>query len=159
MSPVCDCATLVALRHMGVSGERASLDAECLHWSAYKMTTDINAEMVAKLGLDTLTRLAGAHVWWKTAAEVLADPQQLVPRVMECGDWDDVMLLENTFGDRLFRRAIEEAEAGQFSARSWHFWHYRLALAEVEQVPPMPARWISEHEAASFTGKGSQILD
>jgi nicotinamide riboside transporter PnuC len=116
------------------------------------MTADINAEMIAKLGPDALARLAGIYVWWKTAVEVAADPQQLIPRIMDRGDWDDVMLVENTLGNLPFRRAIESAEAGQFTARSWHFWHYRLGLAKVDQVPPLPARRISDDEVATFNG-------
>ncbi len=31
-------------------------------------------------------------------------------------------------------------ETGQFNERSWAYWHYRLGLATLEQVPPMPVR-------------------
>jgi hypothetical protein len=29
-----------------------------------------------------------------------------------------------------------------FDARSWHYWHYRLGLAEPDKVPPLPSRVI-----------------
>jgi hypothetical protein len=35
---------------------------------------------------------------------------------------------------------IGQAEIGQFNARSWTYWHYRLNMAEVGKVPPLPAR-------------------
>ena len=37
--------------------------------------------------------------------------------------------------------AIAQAQAGQFNARSWHFWHYRLGLADVaDEIPLLPVR-------------------
>jgi hypothetical protein len=35
---------------------------------------------------------------------------------------------------------LARGEAGQFSARSWAYWHYRLGLAKVDEVPPLPVR-------------------
>jgi len=53
-----------------------------------------------------------------------------------------VRKLSEALGDDGLRRVIDGAEAGWFNERSWHFWHYRLNLACVDQVPPLPVRRI-----------------
>ena len=40
----------------------------------------------------------------------------------------------------VLREVLAHAEAGQFNERSWAYWHYRLGLARVNQVPAMPVR-------------------
>jgi hypothetical protein len=46
-------------------------------------------------------------------------------------------------GEDELRRALRDAEAGQFDDRSWHYWHYRLGLAEGDVAPPpLPVRAI-----------------
>jgi hypothetical protein len=35
---------------------------------------------------------------------------------------------------------VKTAEAGWFNDRSWHYWNYRLGLAAVDRVPPLPVR-------------------
>ena len=67
-------------------------------------------------------------------------PERVMAQVMNIGDYSDVQLLANQVGDEVLRGVIAHAEAGQFNERSWHYWHYRLGLAALEQVPPLPAR-------------------
>jgi hypothetical protein len=43
-------------------------------------------------------------------------------------------------GDEVLRHVLLHAQAGQFNARSWAYWHYRLGLAEVDKVPALPVR-------------------
>jgi len=43
-------------------------------------------------------------------------------------------------GDNGLREVIAHAEIGQFDARSWAYWHYRLGLAKPGDVPPLPTR-------------------
>ncbi|WP_165789566.1 hypothetical protein [Billgrantia endophytica] len=43
-------------------------------------------------------------------------------------------------GDDVLREVLAHAEAGQFNARSWAYWHYRLGLASPDQVPAFPRR-------------------
>ena len=59
---------------------------------------------------------------------------------MNLGDYDDVQWLAEQVGDDVLCDVLTHAEAGQFNARSWAYWHYRLGLAQVEQVPPLPVR-------------------
>ena len=83
---------------------------------------------------------ANKYVWWKTPDEALEMPDRVIAQVMDIGDYDDVQLLAHQVGDDVLRAVLTHAQAGQFSPRSWVYWHYRLGLATVDQVPPMPTR-------------------
>jgi hypothetical protein len=92
--------------------------------------------------LACLRSLAGRYVWWKTPDEAMQFPSRVAAQVMNIGDWDDVVALVETAGEDYLRGVLKNAEAGQLNLRSWHYWHYRLGLADAEDtpVPPMPAR-------------------
>jgi hypothetical protein len=87
-----------------------------------------------------LARLARKYLWWKTPAEAMATPEGVIAQVMNLGDFEDVQALANRVGDEVLRDVLTQAEAGQFNARSWAYWHYRLGLAEVDHLPPLPTR-------------------
>ena len=61
-------------------------------------------------------------------------------QVMNLGDYADVEELADKVADSVLRQALVNAEAGQFNERGWAYWHYRLGLAEFDDVPPMPVR-------------------
>ena len=76
-----------------------------------------------------LERFAKRYIWWQ-APEVAAEtPRRVVVRVMDIGDYDDVQAVAELAGDAYLRDVLTHAEAGQFNARSWHYWHYRLGLS------------------------------
>jgi len=87
-----------------------------------------------------LAELARKYIWWKSPEEALRTPQRIIAQVMNVGDYQDVQKLATQFGDEPLRQAITHAESGRFNERSWHYWHYRLGLAELGEVPPLPAR-------------------
>jgi hypothetical protein len=87
-----------------------------------------------------LKMLAGKYVWWKTPDEAVATPERVIAQVMNIGDYADVQALAVTVGDAALRDVLSHAEAGQFNARSWAYWHYRLGLAAVDHVPDLPVR-------------------
>lgn len=87
-----------------------------------------------------LESLARRYCWWQAPAEALRTPRRIVARVMEMGDYSDVERLGDVLGDSAFRDALQHAEAGEFSPRSWHYWHYRLGLAHLGEMPPLPQR-------------------
>ena len=88
----------------------------------------------------TLKTLARKYLWWKTPDEAVAFPERLIAQVMDLGDFEDVAALAEQAGEATLREVLLHGEAGQFSARSWAYWHYRLGLAEVGEVPPLPVR-------------------
>jgi hypothetical protein len=89
---------------------------------------------------DYLTTLAEKYLWWISPDEALRRPEKIVAQVMDLGDFDDVVLLMERIGEERVKEVVRHAEAGQFSLRSWHYWHYRLGLADIGTVPPLPQR-------------------
>lgn len=89
---------------------------------------------------EALKMLARKYVWWKTPDEAVAMPERVIAQVMNIGDYADVQALAVTVGDAVLRDVLSHAEAGQFNARSWAYWHYRLGLATVDRVPALPVR-------------------
>ncbi len=92
--------------------------------------------------LACLRTLAARYVWWKTPDDAMLFPERVVAQVMNLGTWKDLELLTGAVSDETVRHVLQNAEAGQFDERSWHYWHYRLGLAVygVEPVPSMPVR-------------------
>jgi len=87
-----------------------------------------------------LKPLAKKYIWWKTPDEALAFPERVIAQVMNLGVFEDVQALALQMGDDVLREVVQNAEAGWFNGRSWAYWHYRLGLAEVDRVPPLPVR-------------------
>lgn len=90
--------------------------------------------------LEMLKLLARRYIWWKSPEEAVREPRQVIAQVMNLGDWDDAVAMRQRLGDAALQDALTHAEAGQFNARSWTWWHYRLGLARTGEVPPLPAR-------------------
>jgi hypothetical protein len=95
---------------------------------------------MGQIDADALKTLASRYIWWKTPDEALATPARVIAQVMNIGDYADVQELTRQVGDDVLRDVLTNAQAGHFSARSWAYWHYRLGLAEVDEVPPLPVR-------------------
>lgn len=90
--------------------------------------------------LQALKPLAGKYIWWKSPDEALAMPQRVIAQVMNIGDYEDVQIVEKLLGQEPLRQALAAAQAGQFSPRSWAYWHYRLGLRSDQAVPSLPVR-------------------
>jgi len=86
------------------------------------------------------TTLARKYIWWMTPDEAITMPDRIVAHVMNIGDYGDVETLATLIGDDYLRTVLQRAEIGQFTPRSWAYWHYRLGLAAPGQVPAMPTR-------------------
>lgn len=91
----------------------------------------------------TLKRLARRYVWWKTPDDALEQPRRIVAQVMNIGTWDDAESMRRELGDEVLRDALAHADAGQFNARSWAWWHYRLDVAQPGALPPLPQRHLA----------------
>lgn len=92
---------------------------------------------------EVLRQFAAKYIWWKTPGEALQHPDRVIAQVMDIGDYDDVQKLVARVGDEYLREVLARAEIGQFTARSWAYWHYRLGLASPGKVPRMPQRRIA----------------
>jgi hypothetical protein len=93
-----------------------------------------------KVSPEALKPFAGKYIWWKTPEEAVTMPARVIAQVMDIGDYDDVQALVSQVGDEVLREVLRHAEAGQFNERSWTYWHCRLGLSGVEDVPPLPVR-------------------
>lgn len=91
---------------------------------------------------ELLLGLAGKYIWWLSAEDSMEYPARVIAQVMNIGVFDDVARLLDAFGEDCLQLVLQQSEAGQFNGRSWHYWHYRLGLAEPNQVPPLPVRRI-----------------
>lgn len=87
-----------------------------------------------------LKQLAAKYVWWKTPDEAMAWPDRVIAQVMDMGDYADVQILANQLGDDRLSDVLTHAQAGQFGERAWAYWHYRLGLAALGEVPKLPVR-------------------
>lgn len=97
-----------------------------------------------------LTPLARKYVWWKTPEEAVSQPERVIAQVMNIGDFEDARALHIAVGDAVLTDVLRHAEIGQFSPRSWAYWHYRLGLARPEQLPPMPTRQVLQDQPNTY---------
>lgn len=100
----------------------------------------VELKRMSQIDQDILKRLAAKYIWWKSPDEAVRQPERVVAQVMNIGDYDDVQMLADQAGDDYLREVLAHAEIGQYSGRSWHYWHYRLGLAGSGGVPAMPRK-------------------
>lgn len=93
-----------------------------------------------QISQESLKPLASKYIWWKTPDEAVTMPERVIAQVMNIGDYSDVQVLVSQVGDEVLRQVLTHAEAGQFNERSWAYWHYRLGLSSVDNVPALPVR-------------------
>lgn len=91
----------------------------------------------------TLRNFAAKYIWWESPEEALQFPDRVIAQVMDLGTLEDSGELLSVCGAPRLSDVIRHAQAGWFSPRSWHYWHYRLRLAAVGQVPTLPVRKFS----------------
>lgn len=92
------------------------------------------------INLEILRPYAKRYIWWQTPDEALHMPQRVIAQVMNLGTFEDMQKLAKEVGDDVLSDVIAHAEPGQFTPRAWAYWHYRLNLADVDQVPELPVR-------------------
>jgi hypothetical protein len=90
-----------------------------------------------------LAPLARKYIWWQPPERALRDRRRLIAQVMDIGTHADVETLRSALGDEELKHALQEARAGEFSGRSWHYWHLVLGMAKAHAVPPLPRRKLS----------------
>lgn len=90
-----------------------------------------------------LLYFAHKYIWWQPAETVVKDRHRVIAQVMNLGTFEDVQALRKQIGDAEFKQALQEARPGEFSERSWHYWHLILGVARLDAVPSMPARRFS----------------
>ncbi len=89
---------------------------------------------------EDLALLARKYIWWKSPEDAVDQPERVIAQVMNIGDFEDIQRVEALAGTKVLARVLTQAEIGQFTPRSWSYWHYRLGIADIDKVPPLPAR-------------------
>jgi hypothetical protein len=114
-----------------------------LAWAVLTLLRVSNPSVTAPPDLDSLRALARKYVWWEQPEQALRFPNRVIAQVMNLGTFNDVRGLIEIVGEDRLREVLCAAEAGQFDARSWHYWHFRLGLTAPDGLPPeLPVRAI-----------------
>lgn len=84
-----------------------------------------------------LKEIARHVVWFKPPEETLADVVFFLVHLMTHGTHEEVVAAQKHFDMEDFRRALENAPPGVFTARAWAYWNMRMGRVP---VPPLPRR-------------------
>ncbi|MFN2267951.1 MAG: hypothetical protein ABR542_04110 [Desulfonatronovibrio sp.] len=85
--------------------------------------------------------LAKKYVWWKSPEQVLHDRRHFLASVMTFATVKDTLWMEQNFSRNELIDVLKKPPIGIFTARAWHFWHYRLGLAKNEyEISDLPKR-------------------
>jgi len=63
-----------------------------------------------------IVRIARRVKWWEPAEETLSDRDDFLCRVMNFGTWDDIVYVDQKYGENAFRRALSRCRAGVMEA-------------------------------------------
>ncbi len=87
-----------------------------------------------------LTYFARKYIWWQTPEGTNTSPHRIISQVMNLGTFEDAQSLLNEVGESEFKKALRDALPGEFSERSWHYWHLVLGVTPLNAIPPLPVR-------------------
>jgi hypothetical protein len=80
-------------------------------------------------------QMAAKYVWWKGADEALRDEAHFLSMMMTYGTLADTRWMLAHFSRDALIAALRHAPPGIFNGRSWHFWHLRLGVQPVGELP------------------------
>jgi hypothetical protein len=104
-----------------------------------------------------LARLARRYIWWQPPEEAVRNLHRLMAQVMNLGTSEDARAMRAMIGDEALRRVLAEASPGEFSDRSWHYWHQMLGEKDPVEVPPLPKRTFDSAASLGDLPSGSSI--
>lgn len=76
-------------------------------------------------------------IWFEPAERAIQNTAKLTAHILTYGSIGDVKALRAQLSDAELKRALDNAPAGIFDARSWAYWH--LCMGQ-RTPPPMPMR-------------------
>ena len=101
-----------------------------------------------------LLRIARKVVWYDSPEETLRDLTTFLLHLMVYGSPHDISVVERYLPEDAFRKVLENAPAGVFTADAWVRWHERLGMLP---TPPLLRRRFSDGtlgpEAGTFFGR------
>lgn len=98
------------------------------------------ASFACKITNMDLLYFADKYIWWQPPEVAVKDRHRVIAQVMNLGTFEDVQALRRQTGDMELKQALQEARPGEFSERSWNYWHLILGLSQLQAVPPPPVR-------------------
>ena len=87
-------------------------------------------------------------IWWKSPDEI--DDQELLRKIMNLDTWEMWQWAWQNFTEESFLHCLTDARYRDFSKGSWHYWHLRLSISPIPQIPRN--RFLSENEEVKFPG-------
>lgn len=87
-----------------------------------------------------LMPFAKKYIWWMTPQDAMTDPHRVIAQVMNLGTLEDVTKLRELIGEEQLKQVVLSARPGEFSERSWHYWHKVLGISRRTEIPPLPVR-------------------
>lgn len=101
-----------------------------------------------------LKKIARKVVWYDAPERTLEDLNTFLSHLMVYGSPQDVAEVERHVSEKEFRRVLEDAPAGVFTAEAWTRWHKHFGMLP---VPPLPRRRFPDGtlgpEAGGFFGR------
>jgi hypothetical protein len=89
---------------------------------------------------DIVRELGRRYLWWKPIEGHSHSDDRVIAQTMNLGTYEDLLLLEQTFGRAHLANVMLHAEPGRINERSWEFWRGRLSLATDIAIPVGPPR-------------------
>lgn len=90
----------------------------------------------------TVEEIARRLVWWEQDSKKVPT-DYLLRKIMELGTWEMIVFARKTFGEAAMKEAFMKAQPGDFSPRSWTYWHI---MFDIRPERPMPKRKFLEEE-------------
>jgi hypothetical protein len=87
-----------------------------------------------------LSYFASKYIWWQPPDVAVKDRHRVIAQVMNLGTFEDVQALRRQTGEKELKEVLRQAHPGEFSERSWNYWHLILGLSDLDAVPPLPVR-------------------
>lgn len=83
----------------------------------------------------TALAMATKYVWWKAPEAALADRAHFLSMLMTYGTLADTRWMLEHYPRAALVDALRNAPPGIFNGRSWYFWHLRLGVEPVGEMP------------------------
>src|SRR6266702_2416636 len=91
--------------------------------------------VIAKPYPPELMRIARKVVWYDAPEQTLQDLKTFLAHLMVYGGPADVAIVERYIPNEQFRRVLEDAPAGVFTAEAWARWHQRFGMLPIPSLP------------------------
>lgn len=79
--------------------------------------------------------LAKRYVWWENSSWAFKHPSIFLANLMNKGTWEDIQKVRKLLGDDPLKQVLLDAPAGYFNYRSWDYWHLKLGITPIPELP------------------------